>query len=75
MWLDLKEHIMSLKLAKKLNINVKLYRIFLVTRVQSFLQCNTWFLQLGRQKMLQYIALCNIRHIVLYCSNEYCNML
>ena len=63
----IKEHIMSLKLAKKLSRNVKLYCIFLV---QSFLQwfshfCSIiiGFLQLGRKKMLQYI---NILQCAIY---------
>ena len=79
----IKEYIMSLKLVKKLSRSVKLYCIFLV---QSFLQCNNWILTTWKAKMLQYIAIyhtyiamCNIsiffiRRIVLYCSNEYCNI-
>ena len=43
----IKEHIMSLKLAKKLSRNVKLYCIFLV---QSSLQCNNWILTTWKAK-------------------------
>ena len=43
----IKEHIMSLKLVKKLSRNVKLYCIFLV---QSSLQCNNWILTTWKTK-------------------------
>ena len=73
----IKEHIISLKLVSR---NKKLCCIFLV---QSFLQCNNWILTTWKAKnvaIYQYIAIyCNIsiffiRRIVLYCSNEYCNI-
>ena len=70
----IKEHIMSLKLAKKLSRNVKLYCIFLV---QLFLQCNNWILTTWKAKnvtMYCNISIFFIRRIVLYCSNEYCNI-
>ena len=51
----MKEHIMSLKLAKKLSRNIKLYCIFLV---QLFLQCNntTW-------KAKNVAIYCNVQYI------------
>ena len=58
----IKEHIMSLKLAKKLSRNVKLYCIFLV---QSSLQCNNWILTTWKAKnvaIYQY-TYCNVQYI------------
>ena len=64
----IKEHIISLKLVSR---NEKLYCIF-----------NNWILTTWKATNIaiyQYIAMCNIsiffvRRIVLYCSNEYCNI-
>ena len=57
----IKEHIMSLKLAKKLSRNVKLYCIFLV---QSFLQCNNWILTTWKAK-----------NVTIYCNMQYIDIL
>ena len=57
----IKEHIMSLKLAKKLSRNVKLYYIFLV---QSFLQCNNWILTVWKAK-----------NVAIYCNVQYIDIL
>ena len=73
----IKEHIMSLKLGKKLVLYIPGYK-----RFSHFCSVIIEYLELGQQKscnMSQYIAMCNIsiffiRRIVLYCSNEYCNI-
>ena len=74
----IKEHIMSLKLAKKLSRNVKLYCIFLV---QSSLQCNNWIFTTWKAKNVAIYLQCAIYSSsdILYCIAVmniaiYCNI-
>ena len=62
MWLDLKEHIISLKLAKKLSRNVKFTVYSWLQEFQSFLQCNNWILTTWKAKNVA------IYHNILQCA-------